>query len=109
MGPAPTPIQCHTDHNPTYTPECPSGYTCEAILGGNTPNAGICVELSTPAPTPEPVVKCHTDHNPTYTPECPSGYTCQAVLDEFGKKTLSQNFEGKCFRKLRATASIFFE
>ena len=36
VGPAPAPvpkkpIKCHTDHNPTYTPECPSGYTCEPI------------------------------------------------------------------------------
>ena len=36
VGPAPAPkkpIKCHTDHNPTYTPECPSGYTCEPIHG----------------------------------------------------------------------------
>ena len=31
-APAPKkPIKCHTDQNPTYTPECPSGYTCEPI------------------------------------------------------------------------------
>ena len=43
--PAPEPKKCHTNHNPTTTPECPSGYTCQALMGAN-PNAydGICKE-----------------------------------------------------------------
>ena len=38
-------IPCHTNHNPTTTPECPSGYTCQALMGAN-PNAydGYCKE-----------------------------------------------------------------
>ena len=38
-------IPCHTNHNPTTTPECPSGYTCEALMGAN-PNTydGQCIE-----------------------------------------------------------------
>ena len=38
-------IPCHTNHNPTTTPECPSGYTCQALMGAN-PNAydGYCQE-----------------------------------------------------------------
>ena len=31
--PAPEPKKCHTNHNPTYTPECPSGYICQALRG----------------------------------------------------------------------------
>ena len=49
--PAPTPspekyIKCHTNHNPTYTPECPSGYTCEAIMGSSKKHAGQCTKSS---------------------------------------------------------------
>ena len=38
-------IPCHTNHNPTTTPECPSGYTCQALMGAN-PNTydGYCRE-----------------------------------------------------------------
>ena len=38
------PIPCHY-HNPTTTPECPTGYTCQALMGAN-PNTydGQCME-----------------------------------------------------------------
>merc|ERR1712107_814490 len=93
VGPAPTPaptpeepIKCHTDHNPTYTPECPSGYTCQAVLGGNRENEGMCVKLSDRRRElrNKKGKKCQdpSTYNPTYTPQCidqGEGFTCQNV------------------------------
>ena len=44
--PAPTPKKCNPNQNPTYTPECPSGFTCEALLGGSKKNVGQCMKQS---------------------------------------------------------------
>ena len=52
--PAPKPKNCNPNQNPTYTPECPSGFTCKAILGGSKKNAGQCMKQSDPKPAPTP-------------------------------------------------------
>ena len=44
--PAPKPKNCNPNQNPTYTPECPSGFTCEALLGGSKKNVGQCMKQS---------------------------------------------------------------
>jgi len=47
--PAPAPAKpktCNPNQNPTYTPECPRGFTCKAILGSSKKNAGQCTKQS---------------------------------------------------------------
>ena len=56
--PAPEPKKCNPNQNPTYTPECPSGFTCKAILGSGKKNDGQCIKDSKPAPTPAKPVTC---------------------------------------------------
>jgi hypothetical protein len=56
--PAPAAKKCNPNQNPTYTPECPSGFTCKAILGSGKKNDGQCIKDSKPAPTPAKPVTC---------------------------------------------------
>ena len=43
----PKPKKYHTDHNQTYTPECPSRYTDEKLIGGESEkNIGQCRKQS---------------------------------------------------------------
>ena len=115
--------QCHTDHNPTYTPECPSGTTCKAILGGGKKNAGQCIKVSNrrdlgsnksswstvktvpvepvsvSAPAPEPVVLCRTNTE-TLDGDCTkllgTDYWCRAIR---GQDLNAQN-AGVCSLKV---------
>lgn len=118
--------QCHTDHNPTYTPECPSGTTCKAILGGGKKNAGQCIKVSNrrdlggsnksswssvkTVPAAEPVsisvpdpvgpVFCRTNTK-TFDADCTKllgkDYWCRAIL---GEDAYAQN-AGVCSPKVK--------